>query len=135
MATGGCAFVSAADSRGFVPPRSTAAEADTVLDRLWVFTCAANSDFIHLRRRSVMTLAQGAFFLGVPNIVVVQSSSQEAPCGRLHPPFAQYLLALRPLKRVVWSAVGSGGFHSAEETKEVLGLARTTPNFAGLTRN
>jgi hypothetical protein len=103
-----------------------------VLDRLWIFTCAANSDFIHLRRRSVMTPAEGAFFLGVPNIIVVQSSSQEAPYGRLDPPFAQYLLALRPLKRVVWSVVGSGGFHSPEETKEVLGLARTTPNLVGL---
>jgi hypothetical protein len=74
----------------------------------------------------------GAFFLGVPNIIVVQSSAQEAPYGRLDPPFAQYLLALRPLKRVVWSVVGSGGFHSPEETKDVLGLARTTPNFAGV---
>lgn len=132
MATGGCAFVSAADSREILPPRSTAAEPDTVLNRLWIFTCAANSDFIHLHRRSVITPAEGAFFLGVPNIIVVQSSSQEAPYGRLDPPFAQYLVALRPLKRVVWSVVGSGGFHTPEETKEVLGLARMAPNFAGL---
>ena len=132
MATGGYALVSAADLPELVPPRSTAPEPDTVLDRLWIFTCAANSDFIHLRRRSVITPAEGAFFLGVPNIIVVQSSPQEAPYGRLDPPFAQYLLALRPLKRVVWSVVGSGGFHSPEETKEVLGFARTTPNFAGV---
>ncbi len=125
-------MVSAADSPELVPPRSTDADPGTVLDRLWIFTCAANSDFIHLRRRSVMTPAEGAFFLGVPNIIVVQSSSQEAPYGRLDPPFAQYLVAMRPLKRVVWSVVGSGGFHCPEETKEVLGLARTTPNFAGL---
>jgi len=39
---------------------------------------------------------------------------------------------MRPLERIVWSAVGSGGFHSPEETKEVLELARTTPNFAGI---
>ena len=101
-------------------------------DRLWIFTCAANSDYLRLRRRSVMTPVEGAFFLGVPNIIVVQSSAQEAAHGRLEPPFAQYLVAMRPLKRIVWSVVGSGGFHSPEETKEVLELARTTPNFAGI---
>lgn len=109
-----------------------AVEPDSVRDRLWIFTCAANSDYLHLRRRSVMTPVEGAFFLGVPNIIVVQSSAQEAPHGRLEPPFAQYLVAMRPLKRIVWSVVGSGGFHSPEETKEVLNLARTTPNFAGI---
>ena len=103
-----------------------------MLDRLWVFTCAANSDFVHLARRSVITPAEGAFLLGVPNIIVVQSSAQEAPYGRLEPPFAQYLVALRPLRRVVWSVVGSGGFHSPRETQEVLALAQTTPNFAGI---
>jgi len=104
----------------------------TVRDRLWIFTCAANSDYPHLGRRSVMTPAEGAFYLGVPNIIMVQSSESEAPYGRLEPPFAQYTVALRPLRRVVWSVVGSGGFHSAEETKEVLELARSTPNFAGI---
>jgi hypothetical protein len=105
---------------------------DTVRDRLWIFTCAANSDFPHIGRRSVMTPAEGAFYLGVPNIFMVQSSEREAPYGRLQPPLAQYNVALRPLKRVVWSVVGSGGFHSPEETEEVLEMAKTTPNFAGI---
>jgi len=113
-------------------PPPPPARAETVRDRLWIFTCAANSDFLHLRRRSVMTPLEGAFFLDVPNIIVVQSSAQEAPHGRLHPPFAQYLTAMQPLRRIVWSVVGSGGFHSPEETKEVLELARTTPNFVGI---
>jgi len=108
------------------------AKKGTVRDRLWIFTCAANSDYPHIGRRSVMTPAEGAFYLGVPNILMVQSSESEAPYGRLEPPFAQYAVALRPLKRVVWSVVGSGGFTSPEETEEVLGLAKTTPNFAGV---
>jgi hypothetical protein len=108
------------------------AEPGTVRDRLWIFSCATNSDFPHVGRRSVMTPAEGAFYLGVPNIIMVQSSESEAKYGRLDPPLAQYTVALRPLKRVVWSVVGSGGFHSAAETKEVLELARSTPNFAGI---
>jgi hypothetical protein len=97
-----------------------AAAGGTVRDRLWIFTCAANSDFPHIGRRSVMTPAEGAFYLGVPNIIMVQSSESEARYGRLEPPFAPYTVALRPLKRVVWSVVGSGGFHSPTETKEFL---------------
>jgi hypothetical protein len=126
VGAGGCALASPAAAP--LPK----AERRTVRDRLWIFTCAANSDFLHLGRRSVMTPVEGAFFLGVPNIIVVQSSAQEAPHGRLEPPFAQHLVAMRPLKRIVWSVVGSGGFHSPQETQEVLGLAGTTPNFAGI---
>ncbi len=112
--------------------QSTASEADTVRDRLWIFACAANSDFANIGRRSVMTPAEGAFYLDVPNIIVVQSSEREAPHGRLQPPFAQYAVAMRPLAKMVWSVVGSGGFHCEEETKEVLQLAKTSPNFAGV---
>ena len=108
-----------------------AAGRGTVRDRLWIFCCAANSDFPSMKRRSVMTPAEGAFFLGVPNIIMVQSSITEAKYGRLEPPFAQYMYALRPLKRVVWSVVGSGGFSDPKETEEVLDLAKTQPSFVG----
>jgi hypothetical protein len=104
----------------------------TVRDRLWVFACPANSDFPIMQRRSVMTPVESAFYLGVPNIIVVQAHESEAKYGRFEPPFAQYAVALRPLKRVVWSVVGSGGFNSEGETKEVLELARQTPNFRGI---
>lgn len=102
-----------------------------IRDRLWIFCCAANSDFPAIRRRSVMTPAEGAFFLGVPNIIMVQSSATEAPYGRLQPPLAQYMFALRPLKRVVWSVVGSGGFSEPGETEEVLRMAKSEPAFVG----
>jgi hypothetical protein len=112
--------------------QACAAKEGTVRDRLWIFTCAANNDYPALGRRSVVTPVEGAFYLGVPNIIVVQSSVEEARYGRLEPPFAQYTVAMRPLKRVVWSVVGSGGFTTPDETREVLELAKTTPNFAGI---
>jgi hypothetical protein len=114
------------------PAPAAAADKETVLDRFWIFACAANSDYPIMQRRSVMTPAEGAFYLGVPNIIVVQSSETEARYGRMEPPFAPYTVAFRPLKRIVWSVVGSGGFTSPKETKEVLELARTVPNFAGV---
>ena len=112
--------------------QAPAAAGGTVRDRLWIFTCAANSDFPHIGRRSVTTPAEGAFFLGVPNIIVVQSSESESRYGRMEPPLAPYTVALRPLQRVVWSVVGSGGFCSPAETEEVFSLARSTPNFTGV---
>jgi len=105
---------------------------ETVRDRLWAFACSANSDFVHIGRRSVMSAAEGNFYLGVPNILIVQSSEKEAPYGRFEPPFEQYTVALRPLKNVVWSLVGSGGFHKASETAEVLAMAKRVPNFRGV---
>lgn len=129
------ALMTATTGVGIAAPASAQvhpAKQDTVRDRLWIFTCAANSDYPHIGRRSVMTPVEGAFYLGVPNIIVVQSSEKEAPYGRLEPPFAQYAIAMRPLKRVVWSVVGSGGFSSPKETEEILKLAKTTPNFAGV---
>lgn len=112
--------------------RGQTAKPETVRDRLWCFSFATNSDFVHIGRRSVMSAAEGNFYLGVPNILMVQSNEKEAPYGRLEPPFEQYTVALRPMKNLVWSVVGSGGFHKAEETAEVLAMAGRVPNFRGL---
>lgn len=107
-------------------------KAGMVRDRLWMFSFATNSDFFHLRQRSVMSAAEGNFYLGVPNILIVQSHPNEAPWGRFEPPFEQYTIAMRPLNSVVWSVVGSGGFNKPEETADVLAMAKRVPNFRGV---
>jgi hypothetical protein len=78
-----------------------------------------------------MTAAEAACCLSIPNIIMVQSHSSNR-YGRFESPFGQYAIALRPFQRIAWSIVGSGGFTSEAETKEVLGLARDTPNFVGV---
>lgn len=108
------------------------AKAETVRDRLWLFSFATNSDYVHTGRRSVMSAAEGNFYFGVPNILMVQSNEKEAPYGRFDLPFEPYTVALRPLKNVAWSLVGSGGFNKAEETAEVLAMAKRVPNFRGV---
>ncbi len=112
--------------------QSSASRARSVRDHLWVFACAANTDFDRFKRRSVMTPAESAFYYGVPNIIMVQASESESKYGRFESPFAQYAAGLRPLKRVVWSVVGSGGFSSPAETDEVIDLAGKTANFTGI---
>jgi hypothetical protein len=105
-------------------------ERPTVRDRLWIFTCHAGADNAEwndwgLPGKSRMTPAEGAYYLGVPNLMLIRSHGIPAP------PFDQYALALRPLKRVVWSLVGSGGKTSQEEEKHALPLPARFPNITG----
>ncbi len=116
----------------WAPARYWAASEGTVRDRLWVFCCAPNTDFRSVQQRSVMPPAEVAYYLDVPNIIMVQSSSAEAQYGRFEPPFEPYALSLRPLKRVSWSVVGSGGFTDPAETTAVLEMARRTPNVTAI---
>jgi len=104
----------------------------TVRDRLWVFCCPPNTDFGTVGRRSVMTAAEAAFYLDVPNVIMVQASSGEAQYGRFDPPFDPYALALRPMKRVAWSIVGSGGFTTPAESRQVMDLAQRTDNITAI---
>jgi hypothetical protein len=73
-----------------------------------------------------MTPAEGAFYLGAPNIILVRYDNKPAP------PFEQYALALSPLKRVVWSIVGAGGQTQSQEVALVRGLAARFPNICGV---
>ncbi len=112
-----------------------AAEEGAVRDRLWVFACPVNNDYPHLRRRSLMTPAESAFFFGVPNILIIQvrpRPGEEKWFKPFEPPLDQYAIALRPLKRVVWSVVGGGGVTEEGERKQVLEMAQRTPNFVGV---
>jgi len=106
----------------------------TVRDRLWIFAVPANSDYPHIGRRSVMSPAEGAFYLDIPNILLVQSGKEngEQAYGKFNSPLAQYMVALRPLKRVVWSVIGSNGFYSPKETQEIIKIAETSSNFSGI---
>ena len=108
------------------------ARAGTVRDHLWLFTVPANTDFESVQRRSLMTPAESGLYFDIPNLIIVQADTTEAKYGRFELPFAQYAIALRPFKRIVWSVTGSGGINSEAETREVMKLARSTPNFTGI---
>lgn len=104
----------------------------TVRDRLWIFASPTGSTAPHTGRRTVMSPAEGALYLGIPNVYMNQANAgAESKLGRFEPPFEQYAVALRPFKRVLWGLVGSGGFTTAEERKEGLDLIRKAPNFVG----
>lgn len=131
--SGGAAASSAFSTSALSQVRT--AKAGTVRDRFWVFACPVNSDYPNVGGRSLMTPAESAYYLGVPNLIMVQCYPRPGHDDRFtpfEPPFEQYAIALRPLKRVVWSAVGGGGVTEAKEREEVLTLAKQTPNFVGV---
>ncbi len=107
----------------------------TVRDRLWIWGHEAGS---HSATNtggqwgplgpSRITPAEAAFYMGIPNCVMVVYGN------RPEPPFDQHALAMSPLDRVVWSVMGDAG--STRNDKEsdlaaVLDVAAKHPNIVG----
>jgi len=109
-----------------------AAEADggpsTVRDHFWIWAHEAHvyDNSWGLPRNGRMTPVEGAFYLGVPNIIFIRYGGKPAP------PFEQYAVPFRSLKRVYWSVVGAGSTTSDEEREQVFRLAATMPNMVGV---
>jgi len=109
-------------------PVASRPQENTVRDRLWIFTVFPGGDDEGwgLPRPSRMTPAEAAFYLGVPNLLFIRSN--EIPPLDL---FEQWAIPFRPLKRVLWSLVGSGGKTADEVRKRALALPRRFPNIVG----
>lgn len=105
-----------------------------VREKLWIWGHEAGShdsgsgDGLGLKSKSPsrMTPAEGAFYLGVPNIIMVRYENKPTP------PFDKHALALSPLKRVVWSIVGNSGRTGSDEVTLVCDLADRFPNICGV---
>lgn len=102
---------------------------ETVRDRLWIWGHEAGSHNAGwgIPGASRMTPAEGAFYMGVPNLIMVHYGDKRSP-GLLD----RYAISFRPLKQVVWSIVGSGGVTSAAEREHVFELAARSPNITGV---
>jgi hypothetical protein len=141
-AAGGIAAMSLQAGSGLAadaPARD--AKRSTVRDHLWIFTVAAGGDNDYLERAGVrggsrMTPAEGAFYLNVPNLLLIREREQpRLPSGetwRARNEFEQYATSFRPLSHVVWSVVGSGGHGGLNELPYVLGVAKKFPNISGI---
>lgn len=104
-------------------------------DKFWLFGVRAHQDDIYLRpgawgqaRGTRITPAEGAFMLGVPNLMMIQCDGDPAPFSV---EARQYCESFTPLKRVLWSSTGSGGFRTGNEEEFIVQLARDYPNVMG----
>jgi hypothetical protein len=93
---------------------------------LWGHEAGAHNKSWGLPGPSRITPTEAAFYLGVPNLIMVRYH------GRPSLPFDQYAVPMRGLKRVVWSVVGAGGQTDDEEREHVLDLAARHPNITGV---
>lgn len=105
-----------------------ASRSSVVKDRLWLWghDAGSHNESWGLPKPSRITPVEAAFYLGVPNVIMVRY------LGRPALPFDQYAVPFRSLSQVVWSVVGASGQTDQKERKHVLGLAARQPNITGV---
>ncbi len=111
------------------------AKTGTVRDKVWVFCNPVNADYGMVRARSVMSPLESAVYLGAPNIIMANQypgPGQEGWYKPWEPPFELYAFPMKILKRVSWSIVGASGITKDSERKQVIQMAKHTPNFVGV---
>ena len=104
---------------------------NVVRDRLWIWGHqeGSHNGRYHLPGDSRMTVAEAAYYLDVPNALMVCFNGLPEP-----PQFERHAVALSSLKRVVWSVIGdSSSTRNDEKTDadEVAPLADKFPNIVG----
>jgi len=99
-----------------------------VRDRLWLWGHDAGSHDRGwgLPSTSRITPVEAAFYMGIPNVMMIRYSSDSRPAS------AQHALPFQALSRVMWSIVGGSGFNSNEETARVLKLPEVLANMTGV---
>lgn len=103
----------------------------TVRDRFWIWGHEAGShdNVYQLPRHSRMTPAEGAYYLGVPNLLMVCFGGKPEP-----EQFDLYARSFAPLQQTVWSIIGDGSSTRNDEQSDldaVLTLANEFPNVTG----
>ncbi|MCL5096111.1 MAG: discoidin domain-containing protein [Candidatus Omnitrophica bacterium] len=115
----------AAESAGTQTP---AQAGEKVRDRFWAWAhdahCYDNS--YGLPRNGRITPVEGAHYLGVPNIILIRYNGKPAP------PYEQYAVPFKSLKKIFWSITGAGGATSVEDRNYTLQLAASMPSITGV---
>jgi hypothetical protein len=99
-------------------------------DRLWLWGHEAGSHDgrFGLPRTSRITPVEAAQYMGLRNLVMVTFADKPLP------PYDQHLIAMRPLRHVVWSIVGDSSskrHDKRSDVEAVTALARRFPNLVG----
>lgn len=111
-------------------PGSTAlgAERRTVRDAMWMWAADAGvlDGRFGLPAKSTMMPVDGTKWMGLSNVILIRCGGKPAP------PFDEYAIPFRSLKRVMWSVTGEGGATSQSERDHVFSLAAKMPNMTGV---
>jgi hypothetical protein len=116
---------------------------DTVRDRLWLFGVPADGPRLFYegagyRGGSRITPAEGAHWLGVPNLMFITQPWNQPPAMAREKAWKtvttkeQYAISFQSLKRVQWAAVGSGGLGGLAEVPDIVTLAKDYSNITSI---
>jgi hypothetical protein len=119
------------------------AEPNTVRDRLWLFGVPADGPRLFYegagyRGGSRITPAEGAHWIGVPNLMFITQPWNQPPAMAREKAWKtvttkeQYAISFQSLKRVQWAAVGSGGLGGLAEVPDIVTLAKDYPNITSI---
>ena len=107
----------------------------TVRDHLWLFACPPGGDEEYLENAGVrggsrLTPAEGAHWLGIPNLLfVTQDHTRPKPLWaerkwKAKTTMEQWAISFESLKRVNWSVVGSGGGGGLKKVPDIVSIAK-----------
>jgi hypothetical protein len=119
------------------------AEPNTVRDRLWLFGVPADGPRLFYegagyRGGSRITPAEGAHWIGVPNLMFITQPWNQPPAMAREKAWKtvttkeQYAISFQSLKRVQWAAVGSGGLGGLAEVPDIVTLAKDYLNITSI---
>jgi hypothetical protein len=119
------------------------AEPNTVRDRLWLFGVPADGPRLFYegagyRGGSRITPAEGAHWIGVPNLMFITQPWNQPPAMAREKAWKtvttkeQYAISFQSLKRGQWAAVGSGGLGGLAEVPDIVTLAKDYPNITSI---
>jgi hypothetical protein len=108
--------------------------AETLRDRFWLWGHEAGCYHRHANNAwhipgasSLVTPAEAASSLGIPNVMMVRFGNQPQP------PFRQHALPLLPLQRFIWSIVGDSGSTDNDRQPDIAAVLALLPEFPNLT--
>ena len=115
----------------------------TVRDHLWLFGVPADGPRLFYegagyRGGSRITPAEGAHWIGVPNLMFITQPWNQPPAMAREKAWKtvttkeQYAISFQSLKRVQWAAVGSGGLGGLAEVPDIVTLAKDYPNITSI---
>lgn len=101
---------------------------ERVRDRFWLWGHPSGSHDAewNLPKPSRITPVEAAFYMGIPNVIMVKYNGQPNVLD------ITTAIPFRSLREVVWSAVGAGGTWQSDETAQVLELPKYLPNMTGV---
>ncbi|MBN1352259.1 hypothetical protein JXJ21_22875 [candidate division KSB1 bacterium] len=93
---------------------------------LWGHDAGSHNPEYHLPGESRITPVEAAYYMGIPNMIMVRFNERSLP------PEEPYIIPFKALDKLLWSIVGGGGVTMREERERVLQLSERLPNLIGV---